>query len=532
MSLAFALRGRLLALVLLAASPIVVAVVMTSMHERALALSNLKTELLSIARTAIASQDEYKAAAYQVLSSLSASPAIRSSDGNQCAETLGPIVQRGGLFINILVTDLEGRVRCSGLPFKGEVNVGDQTSFRRAVATRSYAAGSFQIGRITGQPSMNYAFPIFDKTGGSGAVLLAVLPLSPIIQNLRETRLPPGAIITLIAPDLTIVERFPRDEWVGKSVSGTDMHRLIAAQGDEALAKIPALVPETRVHAVTTSRNPVSGEVSGYFVISVPDQAILAPVIRSTQREILYVGLLVLAIAIIAVLGADLLVLKGINTVLEAARRIAGGDFTARAQVPTGHTELGALAAAFNTMADKTEARMEAHSSLNRVYEVSAAIDSAIVRLEDPGQLADQACRTAVDVGGYRMASLHRVDDGTSSARLAAHAGGQEIDFQNALFNIDATLSPESGPIRKALETGVHVIEQDVDPLPGVQWMKAFHQSGCRSLAAFPLVRNQRVLGVFSLFSTERNAFDNENEIKRLLALASDMAWGLDRNRT
>lgn len=96
---------------------------------------------------------------------------------------------------------------------------------------------------------------------------------------------------------------------------------------------------------------------------------------------------MLMAGAALASLGAaasvSILLLRPLETIIDAAGRVAGGDFTARAR-PGTEGPPGRLAAAFNRMADRVEAQMEEASqergrleaALNSSIDAVAALDS------------------------------------------------------------------------------------------------------------------------------------------------------------
>ena len=47
----------------------------------------------------------------------------------------------------------------------GQVYVGDRVYFRRALETRDFAIGEYQIGRITGKATLNFGYPVLDDAG-------------------------------------------------------------------------------------------------------------------------------------------------------------------------------------------------------------------------------------------------------------------------------------------------------------------------------------------------------------------------------
>ncbi|WP_088285297.1 PAS domain S-box protein [Ideonella sp. A 288] len=80
------------------------------------------------------------------------------------------------------------------------------------------------------------------------------------------------------------------------------------------------------------------------------------------------------------------------------------------------------LSAVWHDITDRKrhEARIR---RLNQSYAVLGDVSEAIVRLRDAGALFDEVCRIAVGRGGFRSASLVRLEAGTGAAEAIARAG-------------------------------------------------------------------------------------------------------------
>jgi PAS domain S-box-containing protein len=77
---------------------------------------------------------------------------------------------------------------------------------------------------------------------------------------------------------------------------------------------------------------------------------------------------------------------------------------------------------------------------LNRVYAVSSGINTLIVRATDRDELFTEACRIAVEEGGFYMSTVSLADPGEKTIRLLASAGKDEklLDLiKNTLSSAD-----------------------------------------------------------------------------------------------
>ena len=60
-----------------------------------------------------------------------------------CTALMQRLLTSDQAFANLGVVAVDGRVLCSALPFREGLNLGDRGYFRRALETRSFAAGTY-----------------------------------------------------------------------------------------------------------------------------------------------------------------------------------------------------------------------------------------------------------------------------------------------------------------------------------------------------------------------------------------------------
>ena len=128
-------------------------------------------------------------------------------------------------YANLGVIKTNGDVAASALPLTNTVNLADRSFFQRALATRDLSIGDYQVGRITGKPSFNLGYPVFDPSGQVQAVVFAALDLDWVNGSdyALQMQLPQGATWTKIDGKGTILVRYPAPEkWlVGRTSAGT-----------------------------------------------------------------------------------------------------------------------------------------------------------------------------------------------------------------------------------------------------------------------------------------------------------------------
>jgi len=164
---------------------------------------------------------------------------------------------------------------------------------------------------------------------------------------------------------------------------------------------------------------------------------------------------------------------------------------------------------------------------LNRVYAVLSGISTLIVHASDCDELFREACRIAVEIGGFRMALLCTVDNSTARIVPCASAGKNEA-LMAAIKNILS--SSEDAPktmVARAIREKRPIVSNESRDDPQVVFGRQYAGAGVNSMVVMPLINSGAVLGVLSLYESEIEFFHQE-EMKLLNELADDIAYAID----
>ncbi|MDE2155241.1 MAG: EAL domain-containing protein [Xanthomonadaceae bacterium] len=190
----------------------------------------------------------------------------------------------------------------------------------------------------------------------------------------------------------------------------------------------------------------------------------------------------------------------------------------------------GSLAYMSTTWRDITQRK--AHEArivrLNRIYSVLSGINTTIVRVREPQELFDEACRIAVEHGKFVFAWIGTFDADTQLVTAVAKAGRDD----GYLARINLTVAEgAAGNCRLtacALARRQPVVCNDIATDEAMQSLRTEAlRRGYRSVAVFPLLLADRPVGVYVLYAPEANVFDEE-EMRLLVEMAGDISFALD----
>ncbi len=155
-----------------------------------------------------------------------------------------------------------------------------------------------------------------------------------------------------------------------------------------------------------------------------------------------------------------------------------------------------------------------------------------LVRANEESELIHEICRVVVEKGGYRLAWVgYAEQDQAKTVRPVAQAGFEEGYLGTAKITW-ADAERGRGPTGTAIRTGKPIIARNIQSDPNfVPWRAEAAKRGYSSSIALPLVANGQMIGALNIYAVEPDAFD-EDEVRMLMELADDLAYGITSLRT
>lgn len=162
---------------------------------------------------------------------------------------------------------------------------------------------------------------------------------------------------------------------------------------------------------------------------------------------------------------------------------------------------------------------------LNRVHAMTSSVNALIVRATTREALFAQACRIAVDPGGFQLAMIGIVvPEGLDFIAIA----GASDDTVDAVRGFMATRgATPSAMAARAMRDGVAAVSNASQSDPRVDSRELHVRFGNHSLAILPLLVSGVAVGVIALYAAEPEFFHDE-ELALLTELAGDVALAVD----
>jgi signal transduction histidine kinase len=347
------LRSRLLLLIALAVLPALGLIFYVNLEQRVLAREQAQENALRFARLAAADQARLVQGTHQLLAALAYLPAVRKEDAKECNALFATLLKHYPAYANLGVTHANGTPLCSAIPITQPITNAGQAWFQRTIRTKAFAVGEYQKSLATGNFTLVLGYPILDEANQIQRVVAAALDLGRLNQLAAHAQLPPGATLTAIDRNGTIIARYPEPErWLGQQLAEAPLVKALLTER-EGTAELVSVDGVRRLYAFAQA---VDAEDLGLHVsVGVPTDVAFAAARQRLIRNLLVVGLIFLFMGTIAWFGSEFLVLRPVQALVRATQQLRSGDLRARTELPAGDSELHQLATAFDAMAEALE---------------------------------------------------------------------------------------------------------------------------------------------------------------------------------
>lgn len=170
--------------------------------------------------------------------------------------------------------------------------------------------------------------------------------------------------------------------------------------------------------------------------------------------------------------------------------------------------------------------RDERAARMDRVRAVQSGVSACIVRTRDRRHLFDEACKIAVERGGFRMAWIGLTVADTRSVIPVAWSS-HDASHIEAFMQRPAELLGEHSAIGRAVRSRREIVVNRIAAEPRVGLQMHALKLGYGSMIALPLVCEDTVIGFWVIYEREPDFFGME-ETRLLVDVAADVSFALD----
>ncbi len=356
--LSASLRMRLYLLVLAAFIPVCALIFYTAEEQKRIEVDAILNNAILLAHAAANEEHQQLESTRNLLIALSEFLLLTDAQSDKAKSFFTNFLKQSQGYVDLGALTPNGQLLSSALgvpPIKGSKQ---PEWFVRCVEKKNFTMGDYKVEHITHEPVLYFALAVLDKHNQINAVVFAAINLNWINRSIYKSfaELPHGSTLTQIDDSGGILTYEPHLhkwaepvnfdqsllQWILKRETGVKK-----SIGDDGVSRIYAFAP---VPSPLKARRL-------YISLEIPQKIAFAASERIFIRNIILFGFFTILAVFMVWWASDVLVLRRINTMVQASQRLAKGDFTTRIEPIRGSDELSHLARVFNDMAAALELR-------------------------------------------------------------------------------------------------------------------------------------------------------------------------------
>ena len=271
-----------------------------------------------------------------------------------CQRLLANLLEQSPRYSFAGVIGLDGHIICAPGPLDPGLDYSDRPYFQRALQTGAFVIGEYAVSRGAKRPAIHMARPFRHRDGTVGGVVVVALDLDWLAQQLKRIDLPPGAIVSVMDRNGTILARVPGDaRFIGQQIP--PRNRFVLEGSKVGIAAMTSLEGD---RALMVAYSPLGAGPRDLAVgVGFDRETTFAAVDRADRNgPLLVVAGAGFALALTYMAGVQL-IRRPFDRLLRVADQWRTGDLAARSGLPADSSEFGRLGAAFDGMAAALDAR-------------------------------------------------------------------------------------------------------------------------------------------------------------------------------
>ena len=348
-------RSQLLILILAVFLPALGIIVYSGYERQRHDVEMTKANALTMAQVLGNDHENDMEATRRFLMTLARLPVLQNRDAAACNKLFRELLRDNQHYSTIAAADREGRMFASALPF-GSINLWQKKYFQEAVRTKTFSAGEYSIGQISGRAILPFAYPVTDSGGRVEGVVLVGLDLEKYGRSfVKISQFPKGSTLNLLDRNYTRLYRYPDNEKFAGKTDLPEMIRQISKGPREGIFTTVGVDGVRRIFAYRQFFLEGGSSPYLYLRVGIPEEQALAPARKSFLRNLALVTVSLIAAVLTAWLLGHILIVRRLDRLVDAAMKVGQGDFSTRTRLDRVGGELGQLARSFDEMAQSLE---------------------------------------------------------------------------------------------------------------------------------------------------------------------------------
>ncbi|AGF76722.1 PAS domain S-box [Desulfocapsa sulfexigens DSM 10523] len=341
-------------LLLVTILPTLTILLYSGLEQRSRSIEDAKEAVFLLTHSMAGVQKDITHNVRQTLFTLSLLPEVQRLNGQASNEIFQTILKKNPLFINIVLTDLKGKVITSGKALKKPGSIADCKHFKETLASKAFATGEFVYTR-TGEPrpAFTYAYPVLAEDNSLIAVLATAIQLDHLDVFYKDLNLDKKSFISVTDHRGIRLFYYPAAEETNPVGSQIKPFSLEQSRKTPSFGRFTGTGSDgaRRVFAFENIR--LATDLPSYMTVwaGIPEASVLAKTNAALSRNLIFFFLSAFCSILLFWLVGKKVLLAPIAGLMALTREYSAGNLEARSKQDTGPREFIDLTEAFYTMA-------------------------------------------------------------------------------------------------------------------------------------------------------------------------------------
>ena len=412
------IRTQLLILVFISILPALGIIIYSGINRSYHEIENAKSDALGIVKSFAYDIERCVESTRQFLVTLAKIPDIQNLNVPAGNRLLVELLKQNPLYITLFVVNAQGILTSSGtlLPTT-PLSLETRKYFQDAVRTKAFSVGEYEICVAVKKPVLVFSYPIVNAREQFKGIISVSINFGRYAQMFPIEQLPHGSTLSLSDHKGTLLYRYPGEEDNIPKPEFPDVIKQMSAKTEEGVFTYTGEDYIKRLNAYKRFHLKAGEPPYLYMRVGIPEEKALLH-----AREALLVNLVLLGIAfVIAVIVAwflgNFIIVKRLNQLVEASRRLGQGDLKTRTGLNYKHGELGELGKVFDEMAEALErknterqqAEEELRESEKKYRSLFESANDAIYLIDPHTQKIIDCNKKAAEMDGYSIDELKKM---------------------------------------------------------------------------------------------------------------------------
>jgi len=404
------IRSRLLLLVLISVLPALGIIIYSGVERSFREIEDAKSNAMEAVRSLAYEHERVMGSTRQFLMTLAKFPDIQNLNLTASNRLLESLLKQNPLYGNIIVLNAQG-ILCSSARPDRSTSMASSKFFQDVVKTRDFSVGEYVICQSLNRPALHLAYPITDANGKFRGSVGVSLDIARYARMFSMEKLPQGSTLSISDHRGVLLYAYPEN---GNNMPRTDLPDTIGYmsklpyQGREGVFTYAGVDDVRRLNAYRRFRLRPNESPYLFIRVGIPEGEAF-----HHAKGALSINVVLLSVAfLIAVFSAwflgNAIIVKRLQALVEASRKIEQGDLKTRTGLDNKPDELGELGRVFDEMAEALERKnAEREQAEEKLKKTADQWQTTFDSITDLVMILDRECRIVrVNEAAARFFSL------------------------------------------------------------------------------------------------------------------------------